>query len=368
MKFSDNDELRNLLAAIVESSDDAIISKDLNGIVTSWNRAAEQIFGYTAAEMIGQPISVIAASDRKNEMPLILERIRRGERVDHYETVRRKKSGELIDISLTVSPIYDGTGRLVGASKISRDITERKRAEKALAMQAEQLARSNAELQQFAFVTSHDLQEPLRTIASFSDLLRQRYKGRLDPEADEIIGFVIDSATRMSEQIRDLLSYSRATDVDDFQFAPVRLSEVVERAIDNLHIAVRESGATIEIGELPEIPVDRISFVQVFQNLLSNAMKYRSELPLQIRISSEQNGSDCVIAVTDNGLGIPERYRQTVFGLFKRLHGNKYPGTGIGLALCKKIVEKHGGRIWVEGASGGGSTFRFTLPRGDNGD
>lgn len=352
-----------LLAAIIESSDDGIISKDVNGIVTSWNRGAERIFGYTADEMIGRPISVLAPPDRRDEMPTILARIRRGERVDHFETVRRAKDGRLLNISLTVSPIRDESGMIVGASKICRDITERKLAEQTILQQTEKLIRSNADLQQFVYVASHDLQEPLRMIASFSEFLKVRYRGKLDDEANEFISHVVSGATRMSALIGDLLSYSRVINADEVPVVPVDVGEIVGWALDNLHLAIRESGAVVEIGALPTVRGEKSNLAQVFQNLVGNAIKYRGQSPLLVKIDARAEGENWIFSVADNGIGIAPEYQEAIFGLFKRLHGENYPGTGIGLAVCKRIVERHRGRIWVESAPGVGSTFRFTLPR-----
>jgi PAS domain S-box-containing protein len=354
---------RSLLAAIVESSEDGIISKDLYGIVTSWNQSAERIFGYTAEEMIGRPIAILAAPDRLDEMPRILARIRRGERVEHYETKRQAKSGRIIDISLTVSPIRDESGRIVGASKIVRDIGERKLAEQAIAEQVERLARTNADLQEFAYATSHDLQEPLRTIASFSELLRQQYRSHFDKDADQMIDLVIGAATRMSSLIRDVLAYSRVINAEDIPFNDVSTTQMVEWAIENLQFAIKESGAIVEFEHLPVVKAEKAILAHVFQNLISNAIKYRSSAPPHIRIQSRKEGKTWVFSVADNGLGIPAAYHETIFKLFKRLHAGGYEGTGVGLALCKKIVEKHGGRIWVESEPGRGSVFQFTIPQ-----
>lgn len=359
-------EVHLLLASIVESSDDAIISNDLNGIVTSWNRSATRIFGYTEDEMIGRPIWILAAPGRENEMPEILDRIRGGERVDHYETNRRAKSGAILHVSLTVSPIYDSARRIIGASKIARDITEKKLAEKALIEQAEKLARSNADLQEFAHVTSHDLQEPLRTISTFSELLRRRYAGRLDERADQYIDLLISAATRMSELIRDVLSYSSVVRSGRLTQSRIPSKLMVEWAIENLRTSIDESGATIEFGDLPVVTVDKAAMAQVFQNLISNALKYRAPgVAPRIRVDAQQIGSEIVFSVRDNGIGIPPAYHATIFGLFQRLHAAGYEGTGIGLAFCKRIVEKHGGRIWVESQVGEGSVFRFTIPQSE---
>jgi PAS domain S-box-containing protein len=350
------------LASIVESSDDAIISKDLNGIVTSWNRSAERIFGYTAIEMIGRPIAVIAAPDRIDEMPAILNRIRKGERVDHYETKRQRKDGAIIDVSLTVSPIRGPDDVIIGASKIARDISERKRAEQILVEQSERLARSNVDLQQFAYVVSHDLQEPLRTVASLSQLLARRYKSKFDPSADELIRLIVSSATRMSELIRDVLSYSRAIHEENRRPQVFDPKKVIDWVTDNLKAAIEESGASIEVGDLPLVTADTATVTQVFQNLISNAIKYRGDAPPRIRIEAHASGTELTFSVSDNGIGIPASYHETIFGLFKRLHGNEHEGTGIGLAVCKRLIEKQSGRIWVDSQEGQGSTFFFTIP------
>jgi PAS domain S-box-containing protein len=357
------DEARQLLAAIVESSDAAIISKDLNGVVTSWNKAAERMFGYTAEEMIGRPVVILATAERANEMPLILERIRKGERIDQYETVRRAKDGRLLDISLAVSPIHNEAGEIVGASKIARDITDQKRMEEALIRQSELIARSNADLQEFAYITSHDLQEPLRTVSTFCELLRRRYQGKLDGDADEFIGYITHAATRMSELIADLLSYSRLNDFEPQVSQPAQPRAVIEFLIaTSLRSSIENTDAAIEIGELPAVRVDRAHLALVFENLIENAIRYRGAEPPRIDVRGELNGREAWFSVRDNGIGIAEQYHQQIFGVFKRLHGLEQGGTGMGLAACRRIVERYRGRIWVESREGEGSTFRFILP------
>jgi PAS domain S-box-containing protein len=355
------EEATRLLADVVESSDDAIISKDLNGRITSWNKGAERLFGYSAAEMLGQPISVLAPPDRAGEMPAILERIKRGERVEHFESIRRGKDGRLVNVSLTVSPILDASGKIMGASKIARDITERTLAEQAIAQQANQLARSNASLQQFTYAASHDLQEPLRTVVTFTQLLSDRYGEKLDGEANEFMSFVISAATRMRLLITDLLSYSRSVHHEDVPLKEVSLNEAVVLAAHNLQLAIQESGAVLEAGPLPTVYADKVQMIQLFQNLISNAIKYKSKDSPRIRVAAEQNEEEWVLSVCDNGIGIPAEYKEYVFGVFKRLQGNAQAGTGVGLAICKSIVERHGGRIWVESEPGQGSTFKFSI-------
>jgi PAS domain S-box-containing protein len=359
------DDTRYLLAAIVESSEDAIVSKNLNGIVTSWNKAAERLFGYTAEEIIGRPITVLAVPERLNEMPAILQRIRQGERVEHYETLRRAKDGRLLNISLTISPIRNADGAIIGASKIARDITQQKRMEEALLIQSDIMARSNIDLQEFAYVISHDLQEPLRTITAFSQLLQQRYPGKLDEDADEFIGYVTAAAARMSDLIRDLLAYSRLNDGAGAgaEVYTVSSTVAVEWALANLERAIADSAAVVDFGELPDVKVDKAHLVLLFQNLIGNAVKYRSAEPPRIHIEAGGDDQSVLFSVSDNGIGIAKEYHQKIFGLFKRLHGNTVTGTGMGLAVCRKIVERYGGKIWVDSEAGQGSTFRFVLPR-----
>ena len=356
------EETSRLLASIVASSDDAIISKDLHGVITSWNTGAERIFGYTAVEAVGQPITLIAAPERVNEMPEILERIRRGERIEHYETIRRTKGGQLVQVSLTISPIYAVMGRIVGASKIARDITERVRAEETVLRHAEWLTRTNAHLQQFAYAASHDLQEPLRTVVTFAQLLTQHAHAHLDAEAHECLGYILAAATRMHALVNDLLRYARVVNTEDLPLTAVALHEAVEGAVDNLQLAIQESQAVIHMEPLPTVRGERGQLIQLFQNLLSNAIKYRGQDPPVIRISAERHAAAWVISVADNGVGVPPEYHDYIFGVFRRLHSADYPGTGVGLALCKHIVETLGGRIWVESAPGQGATFKVSLP------
>lgn len=651
-----------LLSAIVDSSDDAIVSKDLNGVVMSWNKSAERLFGYAAQEAIGKTIAeLIIPEDRQDEEPEILARLRRGERVDHLETVRRRKDGSLLDISLTISPVKDAQGRIIGASKIARDISDRKRADRAIealnaqltsdlaamtriqqlstrpsqtdgltdllpeivdaaveitgadmgniqlledgvlniaahrgfdarfvnfmnhinkgetacgtalergeriivediatspvfagkpalgimwgagvravqstplvtrggqilgmlsthyrtprrpserdlrlidilarqtadlierkraetallaserrfrqladampalvwtarpdgyvdyynerwyeftgfsrdrfgneswepvlhpddlqktheawsaaiksgmpydieyrlwdgkenrwrwfvgralpvrdargqvvkwfgsctdideqkSVQAE-LERVNEDLEQFAFSASHDLQEPLRTIKIYSDLLARRLGEQLDPDAREYLRFLRTGASRMEELVRDLLAYTRATTFEP-SATMADANEALQAALHDLEHAIAETGARISADPLPPVRVHYTHLHQIFQNLIGNALKYRSpERRPEVFIGAERQDGQCVFAVRDNGIGIEPEYKESIFGLFKRLHTNdEYSGTGIGLAICQRIVGRYQGRIWVESQPGQGSIFRFTLP------
>ena len=650
-----------LLSSIVDSSDDAIISKDLNGVITSWNKSAERLFGYLADEVIGKPVVILIPPDRLDEEPNILMRLRRGERVDHFETVRRRKDGSLLDISLTISPVRDAKGAIIGASKIARDITERKRTESAiqglheqmisdlsaltrmqqlstrliqaddfprllgeiiaagmeitgadmgniqliedsalrivsqrgfeqpfldffnqirdgeaacgaalrdrkrvivenvadspvyagspalevmlaagvravqstplvsrsgevvgmfsthyraprhpsqrelhlldvLARQAadlierkraeaaalasearfrqladampqivwtarpdgyldyynerwyeftgfdrgsfgdpswepiihpddvrhchdtwygavrsggpyqieyrfwdrheyrwrwfigralpikdaqgrivkwfgsctdiddqkrveDELRRANQDLEQFAFSASHDLQEPLRSINIYSELLIKRYSEQLDGQALEFLGFLRSGATRMEMLVRDLLAYTQVAKFDKIT-ETTDASEVLAGTLANLADVISETGAQVMADRLPSLHVHAAHMQQLFQNLIGNAIKYRSpQRPPLVHITAERNDGHWIFSISDNGIGIDPQYKETIFGLFKRLHtSDEYSGTGIGLAICHRIVERHGGRIWVESGLGRGSTFHFSLP------
>jgi len=245
---------------------------------------------------------------------------------------------------------------------IIRNITHRKNAEKELREKARELERSNGELEQFAYVASHDLQEPLRSVQSYLQLLKRRYGEKLDQDADEFIDFAVDGAKRMRQLIEDLLTYSRVSSRGRPP-EPTNLDEVVDHVMRGLSAAVEECGATITRDPLPCINGDRAQLKQLYQNLISNALKFRKDNAPHVKLSAEKEGAFWRLGVSDDGIGMNPKYAEKVFEIFKRLHSkDEYEGTGIGLAICKKIVERHGGRIWVESRLGEGSTFCFTLP------
>ncbi|HJT90143.1 MAG TPA: PAS domain S-box protein, partial [Bryobacteraceae bacterium] len=479
------EELRGYLAAIVDSTEDAVIGKSLDGMILSWNTGAEKLYGYSAADATGKSISLLCPPGRAAEAFAILEKVGRGEIVEHHETERIRKDGTRVQLSLTVSPIRDPQGRITGASTIARDIsyrkraeeelrrsvaynrslieasldplvtispegkitdvnratenitgcgreqligsdfcdyftdpekarigyqqvfregsvqdyeleircgsgktkpvlynasvyrdetgeiggifaaardiTARKRAEQALEEKARDLARSNADLEQFAYVASHDLQEPLRMVANFTQLLAERYRTQLGAEGAEFVAYAVDGATRMQTLIQDLLMYSRVG-TRGKSFEPTDCNEILGQAVANLQVAIRETGALVSHSELPVIRADASQFLQLLQNLIGNAIKFRGESTPQVHVSAGRQGVFWQFSVRDNGIGIDPRFADRIFVIFQRLHSRgEYPGTGIGLALCKKIVERHGGRIWVESEPGKGSTFNFTL-------
>lgn len=605
------DDAARLLSAIVDSSDDAIISKDLDGVITSWNKGAERLFGFSPEEAIGQTIvSLIIPNDRQDEEINILARLRAGERIDHFETLRRRKDGTLVDVSLTISPIRDAHGAITGASKIARDISERKRAEQSLRASEErlralvtassdavyrmsadwtemqqlmgrrfiadtpepskswlqkyihpddqpevtrviqeaiqtknvfalehrviradgtlgwtfsravpilgkdgeitewfgaasditelkeaeqalrqseerfrqlaevgpqivwlsgaggelefvnhrwvefsgldleatrspeqiaprlhpdddvlghwrksveagtlfelegrlrgkdgefrwfmmrsvpvkdergrvvrwfgtstdihqskmlqlELAAANRDLEQFAYSASHDLQEPLRSVKLYSEILSMRYADKLDHRGMEFLNYLRTGAARMEMLIRDLLAYTQSSQSEPSAESS-DASAALEAAISNLAGAIAETGAKIDFDPLPSVVIHPTRLQQLFQNLVGNAIKYHKPgVPPEVHISAQRHNNHWHFSVTDNGIGIESEYKERIFGLFKRLHtSNQYSGTGIGLALCQRIVERHHGRIWVESEPGRGSIFHFTLPVRGNG-
>jgi light-regulated signal transduction histidine kinase (bacteriophytochrome) len=273
----------------------------------------------------------------------------------------RRKDGSEFPIEIMLSPLESPEGILVTAA--IRDISVRKNAEEHLVKTVGELKRSNDELQQFAYVASHDLQEPLRMVASYTQLLANRYKGRLDSDADEFIAYAVDGCNRMRGLIQDLLAYSR-TGTNGKPHREVSGENVLKEALANLRATIEESGATVTYDSLPAITTDDTQLVQVFQNLVGNAIKYRSAAVPHVHVSAANSGSnEWTFSVRDNGLGIDPQYFERIFIIFQRLHGREeFNGTGIGLAICKKILERLGGRIWVESELEKGSTFYFALP------
>ncbi len=298
---------------------------------------------------------------RTDEWPLA-RTLATGEVIRNEEVEILRGDGTNGAVYVSSAPVYDGDGNLRYGVVIVSDITKQKQAEIELQQITIALQRSNQELERFAYVASHDLREPLRMVTRFSQLLAERYRGKLDEDADEFIGYITEGAARMDMLVNDLLEYSRVGS----RARPLErtnLNLVLGEALRNLAVSIEENDADIRWEVLPTVLADHTQMIQVFQNLLSNAIKFRGEEPPVIRIGAWQDGDAWLITVKDNGIGIDPLYAEKVFEIFQRLHNrDKYPGTGIGLAICRRIVERHGGRIWVESAEGEGSAFAFTLP------
>lgn len=351
------------LAAIVESSRDAIISKTVDGYITSWNKQAEVLFGYKESEILGQHISTLFPPDRLDEEALILQKITSGEALLNFETQRRRKDGSVFPVAATISAINDPRGRMIGISNIIRDITEKKQAEARLQAYTTALEQKNHESEQFAYIASHDLQEPLRTITNFIGIFSEEYIDKLDENAATYLKFISSASNRMQTLITDLLEYT--TIENDRKWVEIDCNTLVSDILQDLSATISETGTTVQYDNLPVITGQETRFKSLFQNLISNAIKFRKkdEAPV-IEISAEDNDREWLFEIKDNGIGIDKPYYEKVFKLFQRLHGRKeYEGTGIGLAHCKKIVDLRGGRIWVESEPGVGSSFYFTVPK-----
>jgi PAS domain S-box-containing protein len=345
------------MASVVEHSEDAILARTLGGTITGWNQSAERLFGFAAEEIIGRPGSLLIPRELANEEEEILRRVSRGEVVQHYETVRVRKDRSRVQVSLSISPVREPQGAVVGASSIVRDITANKRAE-------EELRRSNEDLEHFAHAVSHDLSEPLRVIAGFVELLAQRFEGQLDEEAQTFINFTLSGVERMQAIIDDLLAYSRASRVPA-QPDEVDVTGLVGDVLQMLAASIAERGTDVEVGELPTLRAEPTFLRQVFQNLIGNAVKFTDVEQPRVRISASRERDYWRFDVEDNGPGVDPRHTDRVFEIFQRLHGRETPGTGAGLAIAKRLVERHGGRIWVHPAGEGGSVFSYTIPNGE---
>lgn len=367
------EEVRTQLAAIIESSDDAIISKSLEGIITSWNRGAERLFGYSAQEAIGQSMLMLFPPELVAEEADILAHIRRGEGVDHFDTVRVTKSGKRIDVSVTLSPILDQAGRIIGASKIARDITHRKIAEQEIRqLNAEleervlrrtaELETANKELEAFSYSVSHDLRSPLRTVDGFSQAVLEDYGPQIPVEGRRYLQTIRDGAQRMGVLIDDLLTFSRLSRLP-LHKEKVDLARMARDTFAELESEKGERNIELKIGELPKVHGDPALLKQVWINLLSNALKYtRKRETAIIEVGCKRDNGSAICFVSDNGTGFDMQYADKLFGVFQRLHrAEEFEGTGVGLAIVQRVINRHGGRVWAEATEGKGATFYFTL-------
>jgi len=351
-----------LFRASFELASSGIAHVDLSGRFMRVNRRLTEILGYPQDELIGRSVKEVSYVEDRNLTDGARARVRAGELESvRFEKRYVRKSGTVVWVNLGVALVRDRNGTPLYEIAMFDDITERKQAEAALREAHEELKRSNSELEQFAYVASHDLQEPLRMVSSYTQLLGRRYGEKLDADAREFMAYIVDGAARMRQLIEDLLAYSRVgTKGRDFR--PVEIEKPLRRAIGNLKAAIEESGASVTYDPLPTLPADELQLAQLFQNLMGNALKFRSASVPRIHIGVSDRGDAFEFAVRDNGIGIEPQYFERIFMVFQRLHNKgEYPGTGIGLAICKKVVERHGGQIRVESRLGEGSAFIFTL-------
>ena len=349
---------------LLESAPDAIVGIDRDGRIGLVNAQTEKLFGYAREDLIGEPVEKL--------VPERYHGAHGAHRSGYFTDPRTRPMGAGLDLyglrsdgsefpaEISLSSIETEDGLLATAA--IRDITDRKDAERDLARHAAELQRSNVELSQYAYVASHDLQEPLRMVVTYTDRLGEHLEGKLDPRAQEWANYVVEGATRMQSLIEGLLEFSRVR-AEDAEFVEVDCEIVLRRALANLHAAIQESGATITHDPLPTISADAVQLLQLFQNLVGNALKFcGGERPV-VHLACERENGHWHFSVSDNGIGIDSADAERIFVLFQRLHSkDAYAGAGIGLALCKKIVDAHHGRIWVQSARGEGATFHWLIP------
>lgn len=367
-------EARDWLQTTIGSIGDGVIATDAMGRVTFMNAVAESLTGWTqnlAAGLLLDQIFVISNEETgaKVENP-VSKALREGRVVGlANHTVLTAKDGGCTPIDDSAAPIRDSRGNTIGVVLVFRNVAARRDVERrereaaeALAKHAELLEQTNAELQQFGFAATHDLREPLRTISIFTELIRRENGAQLNGNSAEYLSSIAAAARRMNQLVDSLLEYSQAGEVADRTLQPLEMNGILDTTLNSLNSAIEESGAVVTHSHLPTVLGDKVHLAQLIQNLVGNAIKYRREAPPRVHVAAEPHGKEWLFTITDNGEGIEPQFQAQVFGLFKRLHGQDNPGSGIGLAICKRIVERHGGRIWVESEAGKGSTFYFTLP------
>jgi PAS domain S-box-containing protein len=357
---------KSYLHKLLDNINEAVILYDSNFKISGWNSSAENMYGWKSKEMIGK-----SGIDYLKMYPLDMSELNSTNEVFpeegwHGEVIQKRRNMTDINILSSISPLKNEKGLFDGFIIINRNITDIKQNEEKMKITLDELKRSNEELERFAYVSSHDLQEPLRMVTLYSQLLERRYKDRLDSDANDFIEYIVENAKRMKQLIDDLLEYSRLTNRAK-EFENIDLEKVLENVLSNLSILIVENNVTVTHDSLPTVLADENQMMQVFQNLITNAIKFRGVEPPKIDISAKKNEKEWIFAIKDNGIGINPEHQEQIFEVFKRLHTQEeYPGTGIGLSIVQKIILHHHGRIWAESEPGKGSTFYFTIPTINN--
>jgi PAS domain S-box-containing protein len=357
------------LAAIVDSSEDAIIGKSTDGIITSWNSSAERILGYTATEALGKPISMLIPLDKVDEELAILKRVMCGERIEHYDSKRCRQDGQIIDVSVSVSAVNDIAGQIIRTSTILRDITKNKLAEALIKEQSKLLAQKIRDLETLLYVVSHDLKEPLRAIQIFSEMIYKRYASHIDEKGQDFLQRIIRAAKRMDHLLSDILLLSRVRNIENPN-KEVDFRTIINTVLKRLDTTIAETKATIDVVEpLPKLKVNGIWATEAVYNLVLNALRYteKGEKP-EIEIAQCSPSDGVGIVVRDRGPGVAPEHQERIFKLFQRAVGREIEGTGAGLAIVQQIAERHDGNAWVRARDGGGSEFIITFGKGDGGD
>jgi PAS domain S-box-containing protein len=349
-------------ASVPATAEDAILVRSPEDLVTAWNPAAERLYGYAAKDIVGHSVSLLVPPECAGEDRRLRGRILGGERTPAFETERLRQDGHRLEVQISVAPLLDGVGAVTGFAEMTRDVSERKREERRLVRKADELARSNAELQEYGAILAHDLQEPLAALVSYLGDLRSRFTGQPDDEVGALAVFALDAAEWMRRLTRDLLELARLA-IPDQGLGPVEVENLLDEVLNNLRPQIQKAGARVLRGILPPVRAHRTQLGQVFQNLISNAIRYRSAAPAQVRVEAEERPGEVLFRISDNGVGIaPDRLRQIFRPMLRRHEEELQPGLGMGLPIASKIVERHGGRMWAESTPNQGSTFFFTLP------
>ncbi len=355
-------------SGLIRSAQDAIVVLQRDGSILSWNEGAQKTYGFSADEVLGKPYSLLIPYELRTAEERRRNKVLGGERIPPFDTMRTRNDGTKVDVCVSISPVQNDAGETIGTLEIGRDVSARKEEEKVLAAQLASLTQSNKELEDYAVVVAHDLQAPLNLVTSHISEASRNLPKTIDDQTADLLRSASAALPRMQKLIKDLLELARLEGRPP-ERVQTDCAAVVASALANLDLVIKESGATVTLGVLPVVFADPTQLCQVFQNLISNAIKFRSERPLEIRINAELRPGEWRFSVSDNGAGIDPAMIPRLFQPLQRLQPNApQPGSGLGLAIARKIMTRHGGRIWAEAQPGSGSTFYFTLPATDSKD